>query len=109
MDLMEIIRSKKNMRSEITIIALTCALMMPSVKADSLTIPGHKPSDTEQVMPRRGIDMDSVLSEFGEPNERYGPVGEPPISEWVYGNFRVYFEHQTVLHTIDLNTLIMPE
>jgi hypothetical protein len=53
--------------------------------------------------------MDSVLTDFGEPNERYGPVGEPPISEWVYGGFRVYFENQTVLHTINLNTLIMPK
>jgi hypothetical protein len=53
--------------------------------------------------------MDAVLSEFGEPDERYGPVGEPPISEWVYGSFRVYFEYQLVLHSIDLNTIIMPK
>jgi len=53
--------------------------------------------------------MDEVLSEFGEPDERFGPVGEPPITEWVYGSFRVYFEHQIVLHTIDLNTIIMPQ
>jgi hypothetical protein len=62
-----------------------------------------------QMMPRRGISMDDVLSEFGEPDERFGPVGEPPISEWNYGSFRVYFEHNLVLHSIDLTTLIMPQ
>lgn len=97
------------MRSGITIIALAYALTVPSVSADTLTIPGHMPTDTMQIMPRRGIDMDAVLSEFGEPDQRYGPIGEPPISEWVYGSFRVYFEHQTVLHTINLSTLIMPK
>ena len=97
------------MRSGKYIIALVYALILPSAGATSLTIPGHIPSDMEQVMPRRGIDMDAVLEEFGEPDQRYGPIGEPPISEWVYGSFRVYFEHQTVLHTIDLKTLIMPE
>ena len=51
----------------------------------------------------------SVLDEFGEPDNRFGPVGEPPITEWVYGSFRVYFEDQTVLHSIDLNTIIMPK
>ena len=97
------------MRSGKYIIALVYALILPSAGATNLTIPGHMPSDTEQVMPRRGINMDAVLEEFGEPDQRYGPIGEPPISEWVYGSFRVYFEHQTVLHTIDLKTLIMPE
>jgi hypothetical protein len=53
--------------------------------------------------------MDDVLARFGEPEDRFGPVGEPPITEWVYGSFRVYFENQIVLHAIDLNTIIMPK
>ena len=70
---------------------------------------GHVVTTDKQVMPKRGRSMDDVLTEFGEPDERFGPVGEPPITEWVYGSFRVYFEHEIVLHTIDLNTLIMPQ
>lgn len=97
------------MRSGILIIALTSALIAPSVGANTLTIPGHNDFSESQIMPRRGISMDSVLVDFGEPEQRIGPVGEPPISEWVYGGFRVYFENQTVLHSIDLNTLIMPK
>lgn len=97
------------MRSGLIIIALAYTLILPSVGADTLTIPGHSESGEMQIMPRRGISMEVVLEEFGEPDQRYGPIGEPPISEWVYGGFRVYFEHQTVLHAIDLNTLIMPK
>ena len=96
------------MRSGTIIIALALALIAPSIGASTLIIPGHHDFGETQIMPRRGISMDSVLVEFGEPEQRRGPVGEPPISEWVYGSFRVYFEHQTVLHSIDLNTLIMP-
>jgi hypothetical protein len=98
------------MRTGIYWLLLSCGLIMQSASAgDNLTIPGHVATNSQQVMPKRGISMDAVLSEFGEPDERYGPVGEPPISEWVYGSFRVYFEYQLVLHSIDLNTIIMPK
>ena len=84
-------------------------ILQPAVAGDELTIPGNIAAMEKQTMPSRGISMDEVLNEFGEPDERFGPVGEPPITEWVYGSFRVYFEHQIVLHTIDLNTIIMPQ
>jgi hypothetical protein len=97
------------MRSGIFIIALALALIAPSVGASTLTIPGHNDFGETQLMPHRGLSMDSVLVDFGEPDQRLGPVGDPAISEWVYGSFRVYFENQTVLHSIDLNTLIIPK
>ncbi len=83
-------------------------ILQPAIAGTELTIPGNAPTMDKQAMPSRGISMDAVLGEFGEPAERYGPVGEPPITEWVYASFRVYFEDQTVLHTIDLTTIIMP-
>jgi len=98
------------MRSGIYLLLLGSSLFMQAASAgDNLTIPGHVATAETQVMPRRGTSMDDVLSQFGEPDDRFGPVGEPPISEWVYGSFRVYFEYQTVLHSIDLNTIIMPK
>ncbi len=97
------------MRNGLTFLLLTSLFVMPALQAQNLSIPGHTQTDQVQVMPRRGIDMNAVIVEFGQPEERYGPVGEPPITEWVYGNFRVYFEHETVLHSIDLNTLIFPQ
>ena len=98
------------MRSGFIILLFGSSLFLQTALAgDELTIPGHADDTQKQVMPKRGISMDDVLSEFGEPDERYGPIGEPPITEWVYGSFRVYFEYEIVLHSIDLNTLIMPK
>ncbi len=97
------------MRNGLFYLTLASLLFAPSVQADNLAIPGHIQSDQVQVMPRRGIDMNAVIAEFGQPDERYGPIGEPPITEWVYGGFRVYFEYETVLHSIDLNTIIVPK
>ncbi len=97
------------MRTIVKQLAFASLLIAPVLQADSLTIPGHVASDQRQVMPRRGIDMNAVIAEFGQPDDRYGPIGEPPITEWVYGGFRVYFEHELVLHSIDLTTLIIPK
>ncbi|MDH5355143.1 MAG: hypothetical protein OEY09_11940 [Gammaproteobacteria bacterium] len=84
-------------------------LVAPASQAENLAIPGHTVNGETQVMPRRGINMDAVIEEFGQPDERFGPVGDPPITEWVYGGFRVYFEHELVLHSINLNTLVFPQ
>ena len=97
------------MRTGLYLLLLGFGLILQPVMAGELTIPGHSLNGQKQVMPKRGISMEKVLSKFGEPDQRFGPVGEPPITEWVYGSFRVYFEYQTVLHSIDLNTLIMPK
>jgi len=97
------------MRTGLFLLLVTIGFSVTPASATELTIPGHSENGQMQVMPNRGISMDSVLSEFGEPDERFGPVGEPPITEWVYGSFRVYFEYEIVLHSIDLNTLIMPQ
>jgi hypothetical protein len=98
------------MRSGIYLLLIACGIMMQTASAgDQVVIPGHVPSTHTQPLPRRGISMDDVLSKFGEPQKRIGPVGEPPITEWVYNSFAVYFENQTVLHAIDLNTIIMPK
>lgn len=80
-----------------------------SLQADRLNVPGHFESGNYVAMPQRGINMDRVLSEFGEPEQRIAAIGDPPITEWDYGAFRVYFEHRIVLHSLDLTTLIMPE
>lgn len=79
------------------------------IQADTITIPGHFESDRNMVLPKRGISMDQVLSDFGEPVNRNDAIGDPPITEWDYEEFRVYFEFQTVLHTVDVKSLIMPK
>jgi len=79
-----------------------------SVQADTLSIPGHYENGDGLQMPKRGSSMQKVLENFGEPVRRGDAVGNPPITEWDYGDFRVFFEYQTVLHSLNLTTLIMP-
>ena len=43
---------------------------------------------------------DELLQRFGEPQQRLGPVGEPPISHWVYPDFVVYYEYDRVIHAV---------
>ena len=50
--------------------------------------------------PTNGMLMEQVLQEYGEPQQRLGPVGDPPISHWVYDDFIVYYEHQRVIHAV---------
>ena len=57
-------------------------------------------SGSSVVRPAHGMVMEQVLQQYGEPEQRLGPVGEPPISHWVYGDFIVYFEHQHVIHSV---------
>lgn len=50
--------------------------------------------------PRRGMTMDKVKNEMGEPIEISPAVGEPPITRWSYGDRTVYFEHSWVIHAV---------
>ena len=50
--------------------------------------------------PRRGMSMDKVQNEFGQPMAASDPVGQPPITHWTYSDRVVYFEYSTVLHVV---------
>jgi hypothetical protein len=57
-----------------------------------------RPSDIPR--PARGMTMHSVETKFGAPQDRHGPVGQPPISRWDYHGFTVFFENDRVIHTV---------
>ena len=70
------------------------------VWADTVKIPlGQQPTSEEEV-PRMGMKKAEVERQYGSPQKRKAPVGEPPISRWDYADFSVYFEGNTVLHTV---------
>lgn len=79
-----------------------CLLAILSVcgaaAADALTMP-DAPEQASHT-PDRGERMQEVLSEFGEPTDRLPAVGSPPISRWIYEEFRVYFEDDRVIHSV---------
>lgn len=78
-------------------LVLLFAVMPCSVQADQLTIPIVNPCTA---CPSSGMTMDTVKSRFGEPQQTYPAVGDPPITRWVYGNFTVYFEYDRVIHAV---------
>lgn len=50
--------------------------------------------------PYNGLSMDQVQQSYGEPQERMVPVGDPPITRWVYPDYTVYFEYSLVLTSV---------
>lgn len=88
--------------------SLLCALSHSSY-ADNVLIPGHVASEINMELPQRGTSMDNVRYKFGNPNQEKLPVGNPPITQWEYDGFNVFFEHQHVIHAVNLETLIMPQ
>lgn len=51
-------------------------------------------------MPGRGSSMTQVEKHFGAPRQKLAPVGEPPITRWIYSDYTVYFEHEYVIHSV---------
>lgn len=44
-----------------------------------------------------GASMDQVRAMRGEPQSIRGPVGEPPITTWVYAGDLLYFEYEQLI------------
>lgn len=74
--------------------------------ADTLDMPPQESSMASEkpvvnmVMPTKKMTMSQVMAEFGEPNQKFEPVGDPPISRWVYDDYTVYFEYKHVVHAV---------
>ena len=56
--------------------------------------------ESERGLPVRGTVSARVLEQYGEPDLKTDPVGEPPISRWDYPEFRVYFERAMVITSV---------
>ncbi len=85
------------------IASLLMALAIP-VHGNELNMKsvGDEPANSIEGIPRptTGWSMEQVLQQFGEPQQKLGAVGDPPVSRWVYEKFIVYFEHKTVIHSV---------
>lgn len=51
-------------------------------------------------LPRNGLSESSVESRWGRPQSVTGPVGQPPIYQWHYQDFIVFFEGNRVIHSV---------
>lgn len=80
-------------------LALFAGALSPSW-ADTVKIPVGQQTGSEQDMPRMGMKKDQVERQYGSPQGRKAAVGDPPISRWDYEDYSVYFEGNTVLHSV---------
>ncbi|WP_370978747.1 hypothetical protein [Agaribacterium sp. ZY112] len=73
---------------------------MPAL-ADELSMPSDTPSDAADInKPSKSMTKASVEAQYGSPESRHGPSGEPPIYYWEYPYFTVYFEGDHVIHSV---------
>jgi hypothetical protein len=68
-------------------------------RADVLLIEEVRQAENMTV-PENGLSMAEVEARFGAPKSKEGPVGDPPITEWAYDRWSVYFEYDKVLFTV---------
>lgn len=85
--------------------AVVCAVLLGSIPtvalADTVAIPiGEQTNRNATNIPRSGMKKHTVERNFGNPIQRHAPIGDPPISSWVYNGYTVYFEFDTVIHTV---------
>ncbi len=81
---------------------LLCLVFVPAaaVHADVLTLPRADSTKPSFRMPTRGMTMQQVEAQFGQPREKLPAVGEPPITRWRYDRYSVYFERRHVIHSV---------
>ena len=89
-----------------TIKILTATLLLgfaavAQVSADTLLIDEIARNSADQGdRPSGGLSMSDVEARFGEPLQKFPAVGNPPITRWEYADYLVYFEGNTVLHSV---------
>ena len=86
----------------IPIVAALIAVLAAPTYAETVLIPIASQGEALKASPRpkRGSKPEQVRSEFGEPLNIQAASGEPPITRWDYENFSVYFEGDTVIHSV---------
>jgi len=81
------------------VLAFMLALAFQLVSADVLLIEEVRQSGRMQ-LPTNGQSKADVEAKFGAPVEKSSAVGDPPISNWKYDAYSVYFERDLVLFTV---------
>jgi hypothetical protein len=86
----------------LSMIAGVTLLWGQALIAEDIKIPvGQQTPELEQIArPQLGASKASVKAKFGEPVKEKAAVGNPPISNWEYTDFIVYFENDHVIHSV---------
>ena len=81
------------------VLAFMLTLMFQVVNADVLIIDEVRQANRME-LPRNGQNIATVEARFGAPVQKIPAVGDPPISNWKYDQYSVYFEYDLVLFTV---------
>ncbi|PFG09093.1 hypothetical protein [Marinobacter sp. LV10MA510-1] len=81
--------------------ALATTLSVMSASAQELIIPLGQQGDRDVMsLPQTGMKAERVRERWGSPGSTGGPVGQPPISQWHYPAFVVYFESERIIRAV---------
>jgi len=72
-------------------------------QSETAAHPPAMASSPSITLPKRGLSMQEVETQFGAPKQEIPSVGIPPITRWVYPDFTVYFEFSYVIHAVPNN------
>ena len=90
----------KNLILALAVTTLSTTLSS-TLAAEIITLPiGEQTRQSELQLPERGTHKNTVLENFGDPQEMTSAVGEPPISQWRYGEYVVYFKGNWVIQAV---------
>lgn len=94
-------RKHRILLGALAVSATTSLLPAAFVVAEEIRVPVGAQVDRNQAkFPDTGMSQDSVRNSWGAPLEIQGPVGQPPITQWHYQDFVVYFENDRVIHSV---------
>lgn len=88
------------MRALTLFAALLTFAMTATAQAEVIQIPLSQQGDSQLARPSKGMSKAEVEKKFGAPESSQGPVGEPPITRWIYPDFVVMFEYDHVVHAV---------
>ena len=82
-----------------TLLAFMLALAFQVATADVLIIDEVRQAGRME-LPKNGQNKAEIEAKFGAPVEKQSAVGDPPISNWKYDKYSVYFEYDLVLFSV---------
>lgn len=81
------------------ILLLLALYLSQNLGAEEIIIPLNQQGE-QTPRPTLGQTKAQVSTAFGLPIRTQTDVGQPPISRWHYKKFTVYFEGNTVIHSV---------
>ena len=81
------------------VLAFMLAFTFQMATADVLIIDEVRQAGRME-LPKNGQSKADVEARFGVPKQKNAAVGDPPISNWKYDRYSVYFEYDLVLFTV---------